>query len=90
MAKKYTNVGYISKGRVKDGKQMPDYIKVTNNVTLKEGSFLNLESKKTREEGIKYRLSQGWITEEQAQKQMEGLSKWADYKRFDIVLVEEA
>lgn len=90
MAKKYTNVGYVSKGKVVDGKQMPDYIKVTNSVTLKEGSFLNLDSKKSREDGIKYRLSQGWITEEQAQKQLEGLSKWADYKRFEITLVEES
>jgi hypothetical protein len=90
MAKKYTTVGYISKGREKDGKKMPDYIKVSKSVTLKEGQFLNLESKASREESIKYRLAQGWIDEAAAEKQLENLAKWADYKRFELVLVEES
>lgn len=88
MAKKKTTIGYISKGKVHEGKQLPDSVKITKDVSLKKGQYLKLESKKSREEGIKYSLSQGWIDQTRADELMGYLNDWADYKRFELVVEE--
>ena len=82
MAKyKRVTVGDIVKG--KDGK--PDYIKVQNDVVLKRGDYLNLESKAQQLKNLDESLSSGRISGEFAEQLRERIEKIPDFVRFQII-----
>lgn len=85
MTKKRKTFGSVVKG--KDGK--PDYIKITNDVNLKKGQYVNLESAKSQIESLKKALSEGKLSEEVATKMMDNANKTPDWVRFNLVVVEE-
>jgi hypothetical protein len=82
---KRLKVGTILKG--KDGK--PDYIKVDNDVTLKKGEFLELESAKTMLAKADELENLGKITPEIADKIRERAEKIPSFVRFEITLVRK-
>lgn len=87
MAKKvYKNIGSVVKGR--DGK--PDYIKISQDVTLKQGQFLNLESPQAKKASIEKALADGKMSEESAQKALAVVEKIPAFVRFNVVLVSDA
>ena len=66
-------------------KAKPDYIKISNDVTLKKGDFLNLESKQSKIDGINAALENGKMSAETAEKLLEYANKIPDFVRFQIV-----
>lgn len=83
--KKYMTIGSVIKGQ--DSK--PDYIKITNDVTLKKGQFLNLRSKKQRLESLDAMEASGKLSGEILEKLRERAAKIPDFVRFEIELVTE-
>lgn len=82
---KRIKVGQIVKG--KDGK--PDYIKVDNDVTLKRGDYLNLESAASQRKGIEDAMQAGKLSGEVAEKMLEKVNKIPPFVRFEIVKLEK-
>ena len=74
-------VGSIVKGL--NGK--PDYIKMSNDVNLKRGEFLNLESKATQIASIQEGITAGRIAQEKGDAMLERANKIPDFVRFEIV-----
>jgi hypothetical protein len=85
MAYKRTVIGSIVKG--KDGK--PDYIKMSADVTLKQGDFLNLESKASQLKGLEAAVANGKLSGEIAETIKERLEKIPEFVRFQIVKVNK-
>lgn len=86
MAKsKYVEVGSVVKG--KDGK--PDYIKIKEDVTLKAGTYLNLESKAVRLASINQAVKDKKMSQEMADKIREGIEKTPDFVRFRVTMKVE-
>lgn len=86
MAKyKRINVGSIVKG--KDGGA--DYIKISKDVMLKQGDFLNLESKAQQLKSVQEAVSNGKLSGEVAETIMENIEKIPDFVRFQIVRIEK-
>ena len=86
MAKyKRTVVGSVVKG--KDGK--PDYIKVSKDITLKQGDFLNLESIAMQLKSLDKAVTDGKLSEDLAEKIRSNLEKIPDFVRFQIVHIEK-
>ena len=83
MAKRI-NVGAVFKG--KDGK--PDYIKISEDLVLKKGDFLNLESKQSKIEGITKAIENGKLSEEVGNKLLENVekTKWVEKDRPDTFI----
>lgn len=79
MAKRI-NVGAIIKG--KDGK--PDYIKVNEDVILKKGEFLNLESQASKIASLNAAIENGKLSAEVGQKLIENAEKMPSFIRFEI------
>lgn len=81
MAKvKYVEIGSVIKGQ--DGK--PDYIKIKEDVSLKAGSFLNLESKASRLAGLEKSVADGKLSEEMAEKIRVNVEKTPEWVRFRV------
>lgn len=78
-------VGQVLKG--KDGGS--DYIKIDNDVSLKKGQTLQLESKTALLERLESANNAGKISEDYYQKQKERVEKTPDFVRFSIVLVDK-
>lgn len=94
MAKtKRIKLGSVVRG--KEGK--PDYIKVyikdkdgkPGSYTLKDGQYLNLESKAQQLRDIQYLVDNGKIDTDTAKYLTEKANKIADFVRFEVVAVEE-
>lgn len=83
--KKYLTVGSVVKGQ--NGK--PDYIKLSQDVSLKKGQFLNLRSKKDRLASLDAMEASGKLSGEILEKLRERASKIPDFVRFEIELVTE-
>lgn len=88
MAGKYkrTVVGSVVKNKV-EGK--PDYITVANDIVLKKGQYLNLESKNFQLKGIEQAVADGKMSADVGQSASERINKIPDFVRFQIVLVEK-
>lgn len=84
MAYKRVKVGSVLKS--KDTTQ-PDYIKIDNDVTLKKGDILNLESKKSKLVQLEKNIEAGKLSGDLADKIREGIEKMPDFVRFEIVKV---
>lgn len=80
-----TTVGSVVKG--KDGK--PDYIKISKDVMLKQGDYLNLESKAQQLKSIKEAVDAGKLSGEVAERVMENVEKIPEFVRFSIVRIEK-
>lgn len=87
MAKKRKTIGSVIKG--KDGKA--DYIKIGNeDVVLKAGSYVNLESKKQRLESLDKAVADGKMKPETAEKVKAAVEKTPDFVRFSLsITVDE-
>lgn len=78
-------IGSVVKG--KDGK--PDYIKVRGAHVLKDGQYLNLESKTKQLESLNEAEKAKKISSELAAKIRERISRIPDFVRFEVVTLEE-
>ena len=79
---KRIEIGAVMKSSEK-GK--PDYIKISNDVELKKGDYLNLESKQSKIDGINAAVENGKMSAETAEKLLEYANKIPDFVRFQIV-----
>lgn len=86
MAYKRTTIGSIVKG--KEGK--PDYVKISKDVTLKQGDFLNLESKASQLKSVNEAVQSGKLSGEVAESIIENIEKIPDFVRFQIVRIEKS
>jgi uncharacterized Zn finger protein len=84
MSYKRTEIGAVMKSR--DASQN-DYIKINNDVTLKKGDTLSLESKKSRLAQLEKSIESGKLSGELADKIREGIEKTPEFIRFSIVKV---
>lgn len=64
----------------------PDYLKITEDITLKKGDFLNLESKKSRLASLEKAVENGKLSEEVAGKIREGIEKTPEFVRFQVTI----
>lgn len=85
MAKRRRVVGSIVKG--KDGKT--DYIKVLNEITLKKGQFLNLESKQAAQTQLNKSVSEGKLSGELVEKIQKSIDNTPEWVRFNIIMLED-
>lgn len=86
MAKsKRSVVGSVCKSK-DSGK--PDYIKVRDDMTLRKGQILRLESKKYQLDSLQNAVSSGKLSGELGDKIRERIEKIPDWVRFEIVAVE--
>ena len=81
-----TTIGSVVKG--KEGGA--DYIKISKDVTLKQGDFLNLESKSAQLKSINEAVQNGKISGEVAEGIIENIEKIPDFVRFQIVRIEKS
>jgi len=68
----------------------PDYIKIRDDMSLKKGQILRLESKKYQLESLQGAVSAGKLSSELGEKIRERIEKIPDWVRFEIVAVEAA
>ena len=79
-------------GEIKKSKNQgeSDYIEIFRDIKIPDGSkkvYLQLESKKSKIEGITKALNDGKITEDYAKKQISYANEMKDYVRFEIIQV---
>lgn len=102
MAKwKRNTVGSVLKSKPdKDGNIGSDYVKLRGdmkdvllNAVAKmddqKGLILNLESKKSKLEGLEEAVRNGKLSGDNAEKARERINKMPDFVRFEMVLVEK-
>jgi hypothetical protein len=83
MAKtKRVNIGSVVKSK-ESGK--PDYIKIKEDVTLRKGEFINLESKSFQLERLEAVVAEGKLSEEKAEAARERINKIPDFVRFEMI-----
>jgi hypothetical protein len=68
----------------------PDYIKIRDDMSLRKGQILRLESKKFQLDSLQGAVSAGKLSAELAEKIRERIEKIPDWVRFEIVAVESA
>jgi len=85
MAGKRRDIGSVIKG--KDGK--PDYIKISQDVTLKKGQYLNLETKARQLENLQKSVASGKLSTDLGEKIKERLENTPEWVRFNISVTEE-
>lgn len=84
--KKTVIIGSVVKARPgPDGKAKPDYIKIMNDVSLKAGQFLNLESKAERQKRLDESVASGKLTGKLVDDIQAGIDRSPDWERFRIV-----
>jgi hypothetical protein len=84
--KKRLIIGSVVKG--KDGK--PDYIKILNDVHLKAGQFLNLESKAEKQKKFTENVEAGKLTGDLVEKIQAQIDKFPTFVRFEIISLQDA
>lgn len=82
MAWKKTIVGSVLKSKT-EGE--PDYIKINEDIVLKKGDTLSLESKKSQLTSIDKAVENGKMSEETADKIRANVEKMPIFIRFNIV-----
>lgn len=88
MAKRRKVIGSVVKGKTENGVKKPDYIKISQDVTLKAGSFVNLESKESQLESLAKAEAEGKISAENAAKVRSAVEKIPDFVRFNLSITE--
>jgi len=66
----------------------PDYIKVRDDVVLKKGQVLRLESKKYQLDSLQGAVSSGKVSGDLSEKIKERIEKIPDWVRFEIIALE--
>lgn len=66
----------------------PDYIKIRDDMSLKKGQVLRLESKRFQLDSLQSAVNSGKLSNELAQKIEERINKIPDWVRFEIVALE--
>ena len=84
MAYKRLQIGSVLKS--KDVSQ-PDYIKISEDIVLKKGDILNLESKKSKLASLEKNVENGKLSGDLADKIREAIEKTPEFIRFSIVKV---
>jgi len=85
--KKYRTIGSVVKSK---DKSSPDYIKIgRDDVVLKAGSTLQLQSKASQLASLEKAIEAGKISGESAEKARARLEKIPDFVRFEVVQVTE-
>jgi hypothetical protein len=84
MAKRKT-IGSVIKGQ--NGK--PDYIKISNDVVLSKGQYVNLESKAGKIKGIKEAVDAGKLSPDTGAKMLESAEKIPEFVRFEMYVLEK-
>jgi len=79
MAKRI-QVGTVLKG--KDGRG--DYIQIKEDITLKKGEFLNLESQASKIASLEAAIANGKLSPEVGEKMIEAANKIPSFVRFEI------
>ena len=82
--KKRREIGSVIKGR--DGKL--DYIKISNDVTLSKGSFINLESPAQQKANVERAVADGKLSKDLAEKILERINRTPDFVRFVLTVTE--
>ena len=82
---KRREIGSVVKGR--DGK--PDYIKISGDVTLSKGQFVNLESPAQQRANLERALSDGKLSAELGEKIKERIDNIPDFVRFTLTVNEQ-
>jgi hypothetical protein len=67
----------------------PDYIKVRDDVVLKKGQVLRLESAKFQLDSLLGAVQAGKVSEDLGEKIKERIEKIPAFVRFEIVMLEE-
>ena len=67
----------------------PDYIQIRNDVNLKKGEFLRLESKKFQLDSIEKALGENKLSADMGEKVKERANSIPEWVRFEIVKLEE-
>lgn len=65
----------------------PDYVKINEDIVLKKGQCLNLESKKSQIASIGEAVKAGRMTSETAAAILENVNKMPEFVRFNIVRI---
>lgn len=86
MAKRRFYFGKILKGA--EGKA--DFLVIDKDITLKEGQFVNLESKKQRLDDLDKSVADGKLDEVKADALKEKVNKLSDRVRFSLYVVRES
>ena len=66
----------------------PDYIKIRDDLRLRKGQILRLESKKFQLDSLQGAVSEGKLSGDLAEKIKERIEKIPDWVRFEIVALE--
>lgn len=66
-----------------------DYIKISNDVTLKKGDILRLETKKEQLANIANAVKKGKLSDEVAAKLTEQANRTPDFVRFNVYQLKE-
>lgn len=90
MAKRNT-IGSVCKGKTDEetGVTKPDYIKIGQDVTLKKGDFVRLESKNDQIASINKAAESGKLDADFAQTLLERANKIPDFVRFELVQLKD-
>lgn len=85
MATKKVIVASVLKGQ--DGK--PNYLKVDNDVVLKKGQFLNMQTTKQERESLEANISNGKIKADMGKILLEKLEKRPDFVLANIYFLDK-
>lgn len=61
-----------------------DYIKINEDVTLRKGDILNLESKKAVQDRLESLKAAGRLKPESEEKLQKYINNWKDFVRFEV------
>ena len=67
----------------------PDYIKIREDMTLRKGQTLRLESKKFQLDSLQSAVGSGKISPDLSEKIKERIEKIPDFVRFEVILKEK-
>lgn len=91
MAKRKVFIGDIVKGKKDEatGVTKPDYLKVRGDHTLRDGQYLNLESKKQQLDSLNEAVAKGRLSAEVAEEIKAKIEKTPDFVRFAVSTMVE-
>ena len=81
MKKVRRTIGSVNKA--KEGNSR--YIKISEDITLKKGQYVNLESPSDQIAGLQQAMQEGKLSEDYALKQIERLRKTPDFVSFHLI-----
>jgi len=65
------------------------YIKFKQDVNIKAGDFINLESKQNQIDSIQKAFDEGKVSEDVLESALERIEKMPDFVKFDLVKLEK-